>query len=69
MRKTLTRLVTATAFATALGTTPALVQAANFDYESGYDPQTGKPVVICVDCWFYSCDCRIIPGGGGGGDD
>ncbi len=28
-----------------------------FDYDWAYDPLTHKAILVCVDCWFYSCDC------------
>lgn len=28
-----------------------------YDYSWAYDPLTHEPVLVCVDCWFWSCDC------------
>jgi hypothetical protein len=31
--------------------------AKHFDYSWAYDPISHQPILVCVDCWFYSCDC------------
>lgn len=28
-----------------------------FDYDWAYDPLSHEPILVCVDCWFWSCDC------------
>lgn len=32
-------------------------EAKKFDYDWAYDPITHEPILVCVDCWFWSCDC------------
>lgn len=32
-------------------------QQKKFDYDWAYDPLTHQPILVCVDCWFWSCDC------------
>lgn len=31
--------------------------AQKFDYSWAYDPLTHEPILVCVNCWFWSCDC------------
>jgi hypothetical protein len=31
--------------------------AQKFDYSWAYDPITHQPILVCVNCWFWSCDC------------
>jgi hypothetical protein len=60
MKKYLSKAVVAVALIVGAGAAPASAFAA-YDYEQAWDPTTGKPVTVCVNCWFISCDCHLIP--------
>ncbi len=34
---------------------------AGLDYEWVIDPSSGEEKLACVNCWFWDCDCRIMP--------
>lgn len=44
-------------FALAIVGLPATASAQRFDYSWAYDPLTHEPILVCVNCWFWSCDC------------
>lgn len=50
----------AAALVLAGGMVPA-VRAADevrkYDFSYAYDPLTLEPILVCVSCWFWSCNC------------
>jgi hypothetical protein len=41
----------------ALSPVRVTAEAKKCDYDWAYDPLTHQPILVCVGCWFWSCDC------------